>query len=82
MTVFRAATHQKHTLMSVSGSKIVQEKDQEDNKIWICEHFDLKSDLQILLHLWLSKCCCVPNGSYYCYILFVIMTVNRNFSLG
>lgn len=36
----------------------------------------------MLLHLWLSKHCYIPNGCYYCYILFVIMTMNRDCSSG
>lgn len=54
----------------------------EGNHIWICKHLDLKSDLQILLHLWLSKHYYVPKRCYYCYILFVITTMSRGCSSG
>lgn len=82
--IFRAATHQKHTDVSQrehwmhSTGKISHV--HEDNHIWIDKY--LKSYLQVLLHLWLSKPCYVPNRCHYCYKLFNNMTVNRACSLG
>lgn len=52
----------------------------EGNNIWVCEHFNLKSDLQILLPLWLSEHCYIPNISSHGYIFFVITTRSRGCS--